>query len=1495
MMTPTKDPDLNLSPLKRALIAVKDMRAKLDATQRAVNEPIAIVGMACRFPGTADDLDGFWRLLEHGIDAVGEVPPDRWDLDAYYDPDPDAPGKMYTREGGFIRKIDMFDAEFFGITPREAAQMDPQQRLLLEVSWQALEQAAIDPHTLRNSLTGIFVGISTSEYFQIGLKQSDPGWIDAYTGTGGAPSVAAGRLAYFLKSRGPTISLDTACSSSLVAIDLAVQHLRSQKCRLALAGGVNLLLSPESTVYLCKVRALSPSGRCKTFDQAADGYGRGEGCGIIVLKRMGDALADGDRIVAVIRGSAVNHDGHSSGLTVPNGSAQQELIRAALANAGLDPSQVDYIEAHGTGTALGDPIEIRALDSVFGPKSNLYIGTVKTNIGHLEAAAGVAGVIKVALALQNRVIPPNLHFNNPSGHIPWDTIPIRIPTQATSWPEGNALPIAGVSSFGFSGTNAHLIMQAAPPNDRTEPVMERPLHLLTLSALNDATLHDLAESYSHHLKSGAVRSMADICYTACVGRAHLKRRIALLAKGRDELSKRLAAYARGELTDGLFQGEADASGRPPKVAFLFTGQGSQYVGMGRELYETQPSFRAAMDACDELLQPYLERSLVGMLYPAAGVEAEQERMLGQTRVTQPALFALEYSVAMLWRSWGVEPSAVMGHSVGEYVAACVAGVFSLKDGLKLIAERGRLMQALPSGGRMVAVFADEVRVAAAIAPYRDTVSIAAINGPASVVISGAGSEVEMILKQLESEGIRFTPLNVSHAFHSPLMEPMLAEFEKAVKEVTFLKPQIRLISNLTGQAAGADEIKRPARWLEHVRQPVRFAESMRTLYQQGCEVFVEVGAHPVLLGMGGQCISVDGGQWLPSLRRGRSDWQQMLESLAGLYVRGAAVDWAGFDRDYVRRKVSLPTYPFQRERYWIPERSHGRRAAVGDEVGLHPLLHMRVRSPLVEDIVFTSTITAETVPFLKDHVVFGMVVFPATGYLEMALAAARLAFDFQTYTLEDVAIEEPLILQEAEAHEVQLILTPPDGNTTTFKIYSLSKKESGENGIWSQHVSGTIRLGKEEAAIPALGATSLDELRKRCATELDTGLYYHKLRDLGIEYGETFRTVEGLWQGDGAGLGRLGLSDAVFAEAGDYQLHPALLDGCLQVLGASLSAGRSREELDDIYLPVGIGRLQVYSSLGESCWSYARVHDGASGERETISADLQVFDDEGKVVAEVEGLVVKRADSEAFRRVSHRRLQEWLYEIQWQPKDHEPIEVSAVPGSGGQWLVFADRGGTANELIHRLEQRGETCITIYAGEDYETCKDGSYSLNPLKSDDFLRLFDDVRAGSKSVFKGVVHLWSLDCDSEPGGIDSLESAAALSCGSVLHLVQALGKGSLAPAFRLWLVTRGSQSLDAALGAPNAGQAPLWGLGRVVAIEHPELCCGQIDLDPTDTGDWLDQLIEEIYGEDQEDQIAFREKTRYVAQLVRHTLRSGLQASSFYYRAASPISWWLRNGE
>jgi amino acid adenylation domain-containing protein len=878
-------------------------------------EPIAIIGLSCRFP-QAPNPQAFWKLLRNGIDAVTEVPSDRWDVDAFHSENPD-PGKVTTRFSAFLDNVDLFDPAFFGISPREATRMDPQQRLLLEVSWEALENAFIPPHSLAGTRTGVFIGISSYDYSR--LQFDDPEMIDAYAGTGNAHSIAANRLSYAFDLRGPSMAVDTACSSSLVSTHLAVQSLRNGESDLALAGGVNLILTPELTITFSQARMLSPDGHCKTFDASADGYVRGEGCGVVILKRLSDALHDGDNILALIRGSAVNQDGRSNGLTAPNGLAQQEVIRYALADAGVAPSQIGYVEAHGTGTPLGDPIEISSLQAVLDDgESNgrVLVGSVKTNIGHLESAAGIAGLIKSVLALQNESIPPHLHLKEVNPYLSLEDSRLEIGTYLRPWKRRDQPRFAGISSFGFGGTNAHIVISDAPLLDsRSLPpktqeqapgiqTLERPRHLLTLSAKTESALQELSQSLSEQLPITDYQ-LCDLAFTANTTRSHFEQRLAIHASTNEELKKQLDTFISNPTS-------TPTNHTKPKAAFLFTGQGSQYAGMGRTLYETQPFFRSALDECARILDPILNRSLLEILF-------SDTDEIHQTQYTQPALFAFEYALAQTWRSWDIEPHAVLGHSVGEYVAACFAGVFTLEDGLRLIAERARLMGALPKNGTMAAVFADATRVAQAIQPFHDKVSIAATNGPDNTVISGEASAVQTILDELTKLGISSKPLTVSHAFHSPLMDSILDEFESFAQDIQFSNSRISFISNLTGEIL--NEVPHASYWRDHIRAEVRFAKGMESISSLGIDAFIEIGPAPVLLGMGKRCLLESKAMWLPSLRQNQDEWQIILDSLGKLYTQGADINWTGFDEGNTRRKVSLPNYPFDRQRYWIEGRA----------------------------------------------------------------------------------------------------------------------------------------------------------------------------------------------------------------------------------------------------------------------------------------------------------------------------------------------------------------------------------------------------------------------------------------------------------------------------------------------------------------------------------------------------------------------------------------------
>jgi thioester reductase-like protein len=865
------------------------------------SEGIAIIGLGCRVPG-ADSPEAFWQLLRNGVDAISEIPSDRWNLDELYDPQPGKPGKISTRWGGFLDQVDGFDADFFGISPREAERMDPQQRLVLEVTWEALEHAGIVPESLAESQTGVFLGAGNYDYCR--MLARDVNQASAYDGTGNALAINANRVSYSLNLRGPSLAIDTACSSSLVALHYACESLRHGESNLCLTGGVSLMLSPEPFITYSHAHMMAADGRCKTFDASADGYVRGEGCGVVVLKRLADAQRDGDRILAVIRGTAVNQDGLSNGLTAPNGPSQQSVIRQALKNAGVAPGEISYVEAHGTGTSLGDPIEYKSLKAVLmGDRAAdrpCWLGTAKTNIGHLEAAAGVTGLIKVVLAMQHQEIPRHLHLQQVNPYISLEGTTFRIPTEHEAWEPGQERRLAGVSAFGFGGTNCHVIVEeaiaeAAIPEESSTP------QILMLSAKNEAALQTLAQRYVEYLEQPKA-DLSSICFTTNQKRSQFNHRLAVVGSS--------AAELREALTQAI--GTDKGSSKRPKVAFLFTGQGSQYADMGHELYETNGVFREAIGQCDEFLSHYLDHSLVDILY------GDARHLINQTAYAQPTIFALEYALFQVWKSWGIQPAVVMGHSVGEYVAACVADVFTLADACKLIVARARLMQALPQDGKMVAAFTSSTVVKSAIHGMTN-IAIAAVNGASNVVVSGESEAIHQIVSQFKSQGIKTRALNVSHAFHSPLMEPILSAFAKVCREVTYSPPCVKLISNLTGKMA-AEEVATADYWGQHLRQAVQFAAGMETLQQAGYRVFLEVGAKPTLLGMGRYCLEDADAIWLPTLYPGQPEQQTMLQSLAQLYMQGAVVDGAIVSPG--KHRVSLPTYPWQRQRYWANVAAH---------------------------------------------------------------------------------------------------------------------------------------------------------------------------------------------------------------------------------------------------------------------------------------------------------------------------------------------------------------------------------------------------------------------------------------------------------------------------------------------------------------------------------------------------------------------------------------------
>jgi acyl transferase domain-containing protein len=1434
----------NLSPLKQALLALEEMEARLAASDRQRNEPIAVIGMGCRFPGAANP-EKFWRALQSGTDAVTEIPKSRWNLDDYYDPNPDAPGKMSTRYAALLDQVTDFDPEFFGISPREAAAMDPQQRLLLEVTWEALENAAQNPRDLARHRAGVFVALTTDEYAQMFYRAGDPSIFNAYFASGIARSVAGGRISYTLGIEGPNLSVDTACSSSLVALHTACLYLRAGECRLAIAGGSNVLLSPEIFIAFSKAHMMAPDGRCKAFDSRANGFVRGEGCGVVVLKRLSDAIADRDNILAVLRGSAVNQDGRSSGLTAPNGRSQENVIRAALSKAGLKPSEIDYIEAHGTGTELGDPIEAHALAGVFGEKKlekPLVVGSVKTNLGHLESAAGVAGLLKIILSLQHNEIPKHLHFQQMNPHIDWKNLAVEIPVEARKWEKSGRKRIAGVSSFGFSGTNAHVIVEEAPTRERIASNNDRPLHILTSSARDETALRQLQESYVEAL--GSLREpIADICYSANAGRATFDHRLFVVGANTEEI--------RQKLRDKKSEGHSHASNK--KAVWLFPGQGSQFHGMGKQLYDTQPIFRAAIDECAAILKSE-NIDLPEILW---GTDSEK---IHETANTQVALFAVEWALAQLWKSWGVEPAAILGHSVGEYVGVTVAGVYTLAEGLELIALRGRLMSAAQGHGSMLAVIGDEAKLHQAIAGI--DISIAAENPPGSFTLAGYSEHIDQAAEKLTQLGLRVERLKVSHAFHSAQMDQMRAEFEHATAQLAPKDPQIRLISSVTGRELSKQEIT-PQYWGRQIRDTVRFRQAMETLHAHNHHTFLEIGPGTTLCGLGRQTITQESTAWLPTLRRQKSDWEQTLDALGQYWQRGGEVDWEKFDAPYAhaRYRVPLPTYPFQRQHYWIdaPKPTpypKSKFAATQNPAGAHPLLGAPVELAGDTHIrVWENLISTASVPFLADHRAHDAAIFPLTGYIEIMLAALTAA-GHPHAALLNISIGAPLLTPDADSARLQTVL-----HDDKIEIFSRS------GNAWLLHCSASFSVAAAPAPSPA--TESLDQLKSKTPESTSPETFYGQVREKGMNFGPSFRAIRELRHGPTDSLAKIEPPAEIRADAPKYWLHPAVLDACFQSIAPLLA-----RESDSLYLPVSLAQFltlrspSVAPSAPHTLFAHATRRDKSATNSSTATFNIYVFDSTGPI-AEITSLEMRKAPRTALTsatRPSAAPLTDALYEIRWEPT---PLASSSTAKNNGPWLFLADRPGFAQRTAEHLRALRIPCTLIDSAADLAS----HLSMHPHGVADFRAL--DIPAPDHNTLASsqkilTSNLLDLIKQLASSSVDSPSPSASNGSNSNGH-----ASAPTTPP-RLVLITSGAVATSPTQSKINPAQAIVWGAAQAIREEHPEFHCTCLDLDPTNSASaesarsLTAEFTQSSTAAAQENQLAFRSAQRLAARLTRHHL-------------------------
>lgn len=1407
---------------------IRRLRQQIADLEASQHEPIAVIGMGCRLPGGVRTPEQFWAALSAGDELLEEVPADRWSNDTYHDSNADAQGKICTRRGGFIRDPDCFDAGLFRISPREAASMDPQQRILLEVAWEALEHAGIAPDLLYGSDAGVFMGLSALDYLSLMTRELDEAALEPWFGTGMAHSAASGRISYTLGLRGPSLSIDTACSSSLVATHLACESLRRQECGLALVGGINLMLSPVNHIVFSRAHMLAPDGRCKTFDARADGYVRSDGAAVVVLKRLSDALAAGDRIWALIRGGAVNQDGASGGLTVPHGPAQERVVRAALARARVDAAQVSYVEAHGTGTALGDPIELNALATVFDKSHNrarpLYVGSVKTNLGHAEPASGIIGLIKLALQLERGKLAPHLHCQEPTPRVAWDKLPLQIPTALTDWPRYGTERIGGVSSFGFTGTNAHLVLQEPPPS-RAEPRGAADAELLCVSARTESALAELCERLACRLEASDAPGLGELCHSQNTAKAQLPYRRGLVAKTHADAVQLLRARP----------GAAVPVRQAPRVAFLFSGQGSQYTGMGRQLYLSSPVFRETLERCDAVLRREHGWSLVEALYgdpPSA--------LLAQTRLAQPAILSIELALVALLQSWGVVPTFVMGHSLGEYAAACVADVLSLEDAVHLVARRAELMQALPNAGAMFAVQCPAAELEPLLASHQDSVSIAALNGSKQTVLSGSLESLEQIQAALTSRKVACRRLDVSHAFHSPLMRPMVEALRELCRCVTLRTPRIPLVSNLTG-ALTSSELCDPDYWVRHTLGTVVFRDGLQTLSEQGCDFYLEVGPRPTLLPM------LRGVPQIPArapraatLDPARSDDQQLKQAAAKLFEAGVQLNFSTMQPALGQARVAVPSYPFQRDRHWYTSQKPVQtKLARG-------LLGSRVVDPAAEH-AFEGELTTAQHDYLSDHRVVSRVVFPASGYVEIALSAARQSEPgAQTLALQNIQIEAPLELEPDEAKRLRISC-----QKSRFTIRSRDAQAPATDP-GTQHASGTW-LDSAGSAPPPL---QLEAIAQRTTASVDVAALYDSTAR-GVSYGPRFRAIRALQCSALEVLGRIELDEELIASASDSIVHPVLLDAAFQSLAPLLCEHGA-------YLPVAIEAIELHAAPGHRATVHASLRPSSDVQGISL-ADLTLCDPEGRVTVVVRGLTLQRTSLPAIERALDGELGHLAYELSF---TDQPLDAAAL-APDRHWLIFADADGVGERLAATLTAADERCSIVQRADLAHAQRTGSarYAVDasyPEQITQLRSLLAEEPAFTASNLS-IVYAWGLDAPALTSDILDALPADLFGCAPLQEIaVEILPRDG-----QLFVVTRGALATGRLPEPLSPSQAALSGTIATLRGERADTLCRHIDLDPclerrTPTGETA-RLARELSASTAEDSVAFRAHERLVARL------------------------------
>lgn len=1366
---------------------------------------IAVIGMSCRLPGNISTPEAYWELLKNKVDAIEDIPKERWDFGQFYDPEKNTKGKMYTRQGGFLRDVEKFDNVFFKISPLETESLDPQVRIILELSYEAFEHAGIDTGKLAGSSTGVFIGLTIVDYIEKDIRSNNPAAINAYSVMGTQTSSASGRISYAYGLEGPSISLDTACSSSLTTVHLACQSLLTGESNLAVAGGVNLILSPKYHVAFCELGALADDCRSKAFDASANGFVRSEGAGLVILKRLEDARRDKDNILAVICGSGITNDGASKGYTVPKMEAQAKAIHIALNMAGVEPDDIGYYETHGTGTSVGDPIEMEGIVSVFKDRkipSKLYAGSAKTNIGHCESAAGIAGLQKCILALQHKLIPPNLHFNVPNPAIKWDTIPVAVPTEAIDWSSSDHPRYASVSAFGLSGTNVTIIVREGEKSATTDELnIEREIFMLPVSAATTTAVHKLARSYADLLSASEGDKWKEICVAAALHRSHLGCRYIASGSSRQQIIDNIEASLQND--KHIFNNVSKK-----KVVFVFPGQGAQWIGMGRELMEKENAFRAKMIECDKAISQYTTWSLLTEIKKDGA-----DNRFHEVDVIQPVLFAVYVSLASLWQSWGITPDVVLGHSLGEVAAAHIAGVLSIEDAAAIICKRSALAKTTSGEGSMALTELSYEDALKRIRGYEDEIAIGACNGPLSTVISGSAGPIDKILAKLNEEGVFNKLINVDYASHSPHMDKLKDQLLKQLHNIQPVKGTIPIYSTVVNKIIDGDEMDAQY-WSDNLRKTVLFAQAIETLLNAGDCVFIEVSPHPILLQLVDQAIEYynkPSSCSVFSTKREIAEQEVMLDNFKYAYQAGATIDWAKY---YKRSRVPhhyLPFYPWQRDRFWIDSTvtSH-----INNNTGNgHPFLYKETKfADDKKNILWEGAIDLNTHRFLADHKVKGTVIFPAAGYIDLILASIKKSYGTGLHKIRNINYLQPITL-DLRPKNIQIIFKKQRTHSILFEIFSAFDNET--NPEWELNCSGDVLLFTDASdLIKSIDLTGISDYPRH----FTRNEHYTLMTSGGVQYGERFQAVDEVWATQGNAIGKIVVPDKIKDFTGAYQFHPALLDACFQVCVASMNLQQHDEEA---YLPYSIGSFYIEpgSTINGNLWVNVRNSDNESSAGDIYSRNIEVYDEEQKIIASITDFKFKKLKDQ-----DDHLLQDAYYKFKWNLVTPEP--PIPLPRT---ILIFEETDQLTSAFQTFEWNQPVVVVRIRPGDEFSII-DGKITevvIQPKKKEQLIRLLNElVRRNIR--YSDILFAWGLTTKTmEVYQHQNFEM-------DFVYLIQALNEKNQETFKRLTLVTAGvHQVLEGE--HVNAFNAPLLGIARVAAHEHPEFNCRRIDLS-------LDRFVE-----------------------------------------------------